>query len=152
MNSTFRFFATLIGVCMAMAIVVKMNNEMGFILLCVIAFVMIPIWTSFYLLEIDPDKKQYLDATVVMGRKFGRPNPYESIEDIFIKPQGYTQNFHSRSGAVFENKSVKFDGYLKFSDGKKIFLISDEEKEDLKKKLKPFAEQLQTTIREVTPS
>ena len=134
------------------AIITEFNNLTGFIVLCILVFLLIPIWTSFYLLEIDIQGKRYLDATVFMGRKYGQWAAYSEMTEIFIKPQGYSQNFHSRSGAVFQSKFTIYESYLKLDGDHKIFLISDESPGELKERLQPYAKKFGIEIRDITQS
>lgn len=147
MNQAFRLTATLMVACASVVIVVKLNSPLGFAVLCLLGFLLIPIWTAFYMLEIDLSKKVYSDVTMVLGKRFGESVGFYDLKEIYLRPQGYSQNYHRRSGAVDTIRYTKFDAYLKI-DEKNIFLISDEDESELRERLTPIAQKLGVDIRQ----
>lgn len=147
LNGTFRFFATLLVACASLVIVVKMNNPIGFAILVLIGFLLIPIWSAFYMLEIDLRNKIYSDVTMVLGRRFGDSNSFHELKEIYLKPQQYKQNYNRYTGAVVEIRTLKYDAYLKV-DERNIFLLSDEDESNLRKRLNSIAEKLGVSIRQ----
>lgn len=146
MNSTFRFFATLLVACACLVIVVKLNSPIGFLILCLLGFLLIPIWTAFYMLEVDLQNKVYRDLTVVLGKRYGGSVSFIELKEIYLKPQQYKQNYHRYTGAVEEIRFKKYDAYVKIDD-RNVFLISNEDETKLRTRLKPIAEKLGVSIR-----
>ena len=148
MNSWFRYTFTLIVFCSSFVIVVKLNTIVGFLIICILAFLLIIAWTSFYLLEIDLDKKEYGDYTIVLGRKMGEKRSYPKIEDVFIKKFNTSQNIvNYGTGRQYQIKDIEFTAYLKFTNDEKIELVSDTKEERLIQRLNPIVKKMQTSIR-----
>lgn len=147
MNLMFRLTATLIAACASVVIVVKLNSPLGFAILCLIGLLLVPVWTAFYMLEIDLSNRVYSDVTMVLGKRYGKTIRFHELKEIYLKPQKYSQNYHRRSGAVDTVKFMKFDAYIKIDD-QNIFLISDEDEAELRKRLAPIAKKLYVDIRQ----
>jgi len=98
--------------------------------------------------EIDEAKKVYREYTSFFFlMKTGKTEGYESIERLFItrgkeSQQMYTA--HTTHSSTFEN--VVYNGYVKFSNGEKIHLLSEKNKDKLIKKLIPLKEALSIDI------
>ncbi len=149
MSGWFRYAFTLVAVCGSIVAVVKVNNEFGFIMVLILAFILILAWTSFYMVGIDTEEKTYSDWTVVMGRKYGSTKAYDEIEDIFIKKFNTTSSVvNYGTGRRYETKDTEFVSYLKFRSGVKLELVTDNELEELISRLKPIAKKLGTEIRQ----
>ena len=148
LNSWFRYVGTLIGICSIVVTVAKLNNVTGFVLVCAIAFLMIMMWTSFHVLEIDMSTKTYNDHTVVLGRGSGDSGTFSSIEKVFINEVGFTTASNRYStGERTVHSGREFKAYVKFDTGEKLFLISDEDYNALVERLQPIVKKLNTEIK-----
>lgn len=148
MSSWFRYVFSLVVFCSTVVILVKLNTIIGFLIICILAFLLIMAWTSFYLVEIDLDRKEYGDYTVVLGRKYGELKTYPGIVDIFIKKFNTTQNVQNYgTGRMHQFRDVLFQSYLKFTDDVKLELVSDKDENRLIERLEPIVKQMRTTIR-----
>lgn len=148
MNGWFRYTFTLLVFCTAVVIVVMMNTIVGFLIMLGLAFLLVMAWTSFYLVEIDVEKKEYGDYTVVLGRKYGELKSYPEIEDVFIKKFNTTQQVQNYgTGRVYQSKDVEFQAYLKFTNDVKLELVSDKQEDRLVERLEPVVKKLRTSIR-----
>lgn len=148
MNGWFRYAFTLVTFCSTIVIVAKFPNIFGFLVLLLLAFLLIMAWTSFYLVEIDMDKKEYGDYTVVLGRKSGGVKPYPGIEDVFIKKFNTTQHVTSYgTGSQHHVKDVSYQAYLKFTNEDRLELVSDKDENRLVERLEPVVKKLRTSIR-----
>ena len=131
-----RYLISLLLVGGMVSSIIYMNNLAGFILLIVLSSLVILLWTSFHLLEIDPKSKTYGEFTSVLGRKFGRAHSFDGIERIYL----------DRVEFGSQNEMVEYDAYVKFTNGEKLFLVSDEDEKELKKRLKPVIKKLGVEI------
>ena len=147
LESGHRYMFTLLLICGMVASIIAVNNIFGFILMFVLSFLLILIWTSFYILEIDVEKKTYRDLTSVFGRTFGKAVDFNEIENVFIKSSIVSQTIHGFGPNSYEKKDYEFDAYLKFTNGEKLFLVSDDDKKELVKRLQTVLKKLGTEIR-----
>jgi len=146
LESSHRYMFSLLLICGMIASIVAVNNILGFIIMFVLSFLLILIWTSFYILEIDVENKTYADLTSVFGRKFGKAVAFDEIENVFIKSSVVSQTIHGFGPNSYEKKNYEFDAYLKFTNGEKLFLVSDEDEKELRKRLKPVLKKLETEL------
>lgn len=128
-----------------LAFVGLMAITLNLIVAVVLSFASVIILTTHYRLSIDFDNKVYHDYTWVLGLKHGERGSFSSIEYLFVKQSNVKQKMHSR-GSSSEIKKVMFDGYLKFSDNKKIHVMSADRKEKLVTKLNRMAVRLGTRV------
>ena len=148
MNSWFRYSLTLIVVCAVLVITIQYPDPFGFAIICTLSFLLIIAWTSIYLVEIDLKKKEYSDLTLVLGRRIGKTHSYPDIEDVFIKRFKTTrerQNYGT--GSIHTESGVEYQAYVKFTNGVKLELTSDENKERLIENLDPILKKMNTTLR-----
>lgn len=135
-ESSQRYLLTLLLVGSMVFFVIFFNNIIGFILMIIFSFLQILLWTTFRLLEIDAKNQTYSELTSVLGRKFGRTHSYQGIEKVFLDRVSF--------GA--QNAITEYDAYLKFQNGGKLFLISDEDEKELIDRLQPILKKLGTEI------
>lgn len=105
------------------------------------------VWTSVYILEIDMERQTYCDFTFVFGYKFGSAHSFDSVEEIFINSTRSSQIIYGFGANSYTRRNHDFDAYLKFSNGKKIFLTSDTNEKELVRRLQPIARKLGTQIK-----
>jgi len=103
------------------------------------------IFTTHNRLQVDLDKKTYHDYVWILGLKNGDKGTFDRIEYLFIKRSKVSQTMNSLVSSATIHKYV-FDAYLKFSEKKKIYLMTKESKETLTRKLKPIAAALNVDI------
>lgn len=116
--------------------IIYMNNLTGFILMMVLSSLMILLWTTFYVAEIDIKNQTYGERTSVLGRSFGRLHSYNGIEKVVI----------DRVTFGSKNTMIEYDAYVKFTNGEKLFLVSDEDEKELSRRLKPVLKKLGVQI------
>ena len=103
------------------------------------------IFTTHYRLRIDFAKKVYFDYVWFLGLKNGDHGKFDRIEYLFIKKSRVSQKMnHIVISSTIQNEI--YDGYLKFSDGEKIHLLTKESKDVLLEKLKMISHKLNTRI------
>ena len=105
-------------------------------LMIIFSCLQILLWTTFRLLEIDSKNQTYSEFTSVLGRKFGPTHSYQGIEKVLL----------DRVSFGSKNAMTEYDAYLKFQNGEKIFLVSDEDENELIERLQPTLKKLGTEI------
>lgn len=135
-SGTYRVVLTVVLVCGMMAMVVEERSELGFALLILQSFLLMILWTSFRILEIDVRVKNYTTYVAVMARPFGRQTTdFHQIKAIRIDKN------HSKS-----SKS-NFMAWLDFDSENSIPLVSDETEAELREKLEGIAQKLSVPIK-----
>lgn len=107
------------------------------------------IFTTHYRLRIDVETKTFHDYLWVLGMKHGEKGKFDAVEYLFIKKAKVSQTMSVKVASTTIEKDV-YDGYLKFSDGNKIHLLTKDSKVALQKRLNVIAEKLQTKITDYT--
>jgi hypothetical protein len=107
------------------------------------------IFTTHYRLMIDLDQRVYHDYVWIMGMKHGKPASFEKIDYLFIKKSHTVQNMYARVYTTTLRKDV-YDAYLRFSETKKIHLVTRESKHRLVKQVKSLAAQLGVEVIDYT--
>lgn len=100
------------------------------------------LWFSNKVIIINEENKTVFDGIWTMGKKLGKPVPYDSIEKIFINKVKTKQTQYSLSNQQNIIANHEFRVYLKLNDGTKYFLLShpleeraNEKAEEVRKKL-----------------
>jgi hypothetical protein len=114
-----------------------------------ILLVSVIILTTHYRVRVDFDNKTYRDYLWILGMKSGDKKSFETIEYIFLKESRESQTMGLRAANTTIHTSV-YDAYLKFSEAKKIHLITKNRKEDLIKIIRPIAHNQKTDIIDYT--
>ena len=107
------------------------------------------IFTTHYRLRIDLDQRVYCDYVWIMGIKHGKTASFEKIDYLFIKKSHTVQNMYARVYTTSVRKDV-YDAYLRFSETKKIHLVTRESKRLLVKQVKILAAQLGVEVIDYT--
>jgi uncharacterized protein YqfA (UPF0365 family) len=107
------------------------------------------IFTTHYRLRVDLDNKIFSDYVWILGFKHGRKEKFDQLEYLFIKKGMVSQTMSLRVASTTIRKEV-YDGYLKFSDTKKIHLLSNDSKSDLVKRLQKISVMLDVRIKDYT--
>lgn len=118
---------------------------LNLIVAIILCFGSLIIFTTHYRLQLDLDNKVYHDYVWVLGMKHGEKGRFDRIEYLFVKKSKVSQTMYSR-GASSTIKKELYDGYLKFSNGKKIHLSTKENKADLIANLKGMGTQLNVRV------
>lgn len=117
------------------------------IIICIAISYLLPlIWSSFYILEIDPDTRTISEVTWITGMKLRKKTSFSSIEKIFVNETRKSQQMTSWGGKVRTSKIRDYSAFLKLSSEQKFFLLSDKDPENLLKKLDPMAKKLQCEV------
>lgn len=133
------------------------------IIITIVLFVTYPLWSILTLLlslliftstsgiEFNPTNKTYRPYHSFLFIKTGKALPYDEIEKIYINGSHVTQRIytaHTAQSATFKNK--EFDAYVKFTNGKKEYLLTDKKKELLIEKLRALSASLNIEITDNT--
>lgn len=102
---------------------------------------------SFKCLEIDMYGGTYTIGANILGYTIGKKEPFPGIKCIFLKKN---RTIHRSTRSWTPTTSTSFDGYLWLEDGTKVLLSQDSNKEVALLRLQPFAEELQTEIKDLT--
>lgn len=106
--------------------------------------------TARYGLEIDSKKKEFKEYVRLLWLKKGVREKYNGIEKIFINSIRVSERMTTRTGAKYDIKSMRYQAYLKFDDGKKIELDGNGDKDKLMKRLYAYNSILKTDIQDNT--
>jgi hypothetical protein len=101
-------------------------------------------------LEIDLYHGTYCIGVNVLGHTIGDKEPYPGTKCIFIKKNRTIASDSRRSWRPIV--STSFDSYLWLEDDTKILLSYDSKIEAAMLRLQPFAQELQTEIKDLTAS
>ncbi len=82
--------------------------------------------------------------------KFGKWKKYGQVEQIFINSSKVSQKVYTMvtSGTTIEN--LDYNAYIIFEDGEKLYLLSDKNKDKLRKKLTGIVDFFQSDINDYT--
>jgi hypothetical protein len=111
----------------------------------ILFFICLIFFTTHYRLSIDLKNKTYHDYLWILGFRIGEKGSFDSIEYLFIKSSNVSQTMNLRVASSTIRKEV-FDGYLKFSEQKKIHLLTMDSKESLLKKLNSISKLLKVAV------
>ncbi len=145
-ESGYRSMFSLLLVLGMIGSIIGLNNILGFIIVLALSSLMILMWTSFYILEIDMKSHTYFDFTSVIGFKFGERKSFDGIEKAFINKTSYTQQLHGYGPNSYNKKSHVAKAYVKFLNGEKLFLVSDEDEKELIDRIQPILKKLDTRL------
>lgn len=146
--SQFRMLFTALCMLGIIALTVRMNNPLGFLICLVLSLLIIIVWTSFSILEVDLAKRKYVTYNAIMGRAFQKEeHAFERIDCVKIVEANKSQTMHSRGGVGHTCRWKEYEAYLVLDQDKKVFLISDENQTELKERLKPILKKLDTEIK-----
>jgi hypothetical protein len=98
---------------------------------------------------IDRTRKKFKEYTWVLGWKKGEEIAYQEIDYIFIKPSKVSRTYATRVQETTIS-SIEYDGFLRFSETRKIHLLSSSSKKGVVKKLLALKAYLNTRIIDYT--
>jgi DNA primase large subunit len=97
--------------------------------------------TAHFGIRVDLKNKTYVDFLSMLGFVNGKKEKFESIEYVFIKSSKKSQTMNSTSTSKMFTDDF-YDGYIKFDQDEKVFLITHKKKERVMKTLKEISEKL----------
>ncbi len=104
-------------------------------------------WSSYEILEIDPQSRTISEYILIFGRRFQQKKiNYPDIDKIFINKVKMGQKMTSYAGKVNTISMFEYHAFLKTTDEKKHFLASDEKSSRLKHRLEHVVSKLHTHI------
>ncbi|MDA0194737.1 MAG: hypothetical protein O2887_01425 [Bacteroidetes bacterium] len=120
--------------------------SINYIISALLFLISVSILTGFSALEIDFEKKTYRRYSWLLGWKYGNSINFNAVDNIFINQSVDRSKYYSLSNrsTIFKNKV--FNGWLKFSNEKKLHLFTRKNKNELEDNLKPIAKILKITI------
>lgn len=104
---------------------------------------------AYYMVEFDLQQKTYREGVLLLVLRFGKKRPLPGFDFLFLKKNSYTRMAESR-GSNTQFKLEKYDGYVKLSDGTKLHLLQQSQKEAAMQQLKTVANDLGTQLRDLT--
>ena len=111
------------------------TSIVGAIILLLLSLI---IFTTHYRLSIDFDTKTFHDYVWFLGFKNGEKGKFERVEYVFVKKNAISQKMQLKAANSTIRKEV-YDGYLKFSEEEKIHLLTQDNKQDVVKKLREIS-------------
>lgn len=139
------WYFKLVGVLLIILALALMTNVWW--LSIILGLIGLVILTTHSGTEIDPAMKTFREYHSILFFRYGEKEKYEGVENIFINASKVSQTVHpahTLDSATFNH--MEFNAYLKFSDGKKIFLMSKKSKTELMNKLKSVTEALKVEV------
>jgi hypothetical protein len=110
--------------------------------------------TSRNFLVLSMQDNTYWEYRWVLGFKFGKKEKFDSIEKLFINKIKLVADVYKYSPVVVPNssevRSSLYKCFIKFGNGEKMLLDSDEDKDKLINRLKEYNKVLKTTLYDTT--
>lgn len=137
----------LVGVIICVIICIntlKIQPEFLAIISTIICSMLVPaIWFASNIITIDANKKEIHDGVWTLGKKFGKPEKFKTIDKFYINKVKTKQTMYSLSNNknVIANSEHKV--FLKLDNGDKYFLFSHPLEERAKEKLDEVKKKLQ---------
>ena len=107
--------------------------------------------TSYSGVLIDHSEKSYKEYSSYLFIKVGETKHFDDVDKIFINGNNVSQTVytaHTLNSKTFKN--MVYDGYLKFTNGEKVHLISSKNKKKLMIQLEKASEYLSTEVQDNT--
>ena len=103
-------------------------------------------FTSYSGVEFNLRDQSYREYNWFLFFKSGKFLPYNKVEKIFINASEVSQYIYTMVTTGKSYYNIEYDAYLKFSNGQKIFLASNRNKNKLLKRLKKLTDHLESDI------
>ncbi|MEO1254004.1 MAG: hypothetical protein AAFY41_03825 [Bacteroidota bacterium] len=100
------------------------------------------LWFSFNVIIIDAENQEVFEGVWTMGKRFGKPVPFNKIEKIFINKVKTRQTIYSLSSKQNIVANHEFRAYLKLDNEEEYFLISHPIKERAQDKVSEIKRKL----------
>ncbi|CAN5269055.1 hypothetical protein BH23BAC1_BH23BAC1_37440 [soil metagenome] len=127
-------------------LIIGLTLEYGLIFNLIIILISLVIFTGHYGLEIDFTNKTFMSYASFLGIKSGKRKTFDAVEKIFINSRNIRETLHSRSNYSGNFRYIEYKSFLKFSNGRKIGLISRKNKDKLLKQIRNIAKDLKAEI------
>lgn len=144
-GNLFPWYFLLIGACTIVAGLALVASNLVLAIICIVVGLLIVTAKSGII--IDPSSKFYQPYYSVLFLKTGRKKPFTSVEKMYINANKVSQKIytaHTLQSSTF--KDIEYDGYIKFADGTKSYLLSSKNKNKLKEQLRQPAYLLKTEL------
>jgi len=138
------------GLLLVAALTVIINYWWLSIVLAVVGLTLLTMHSG---TEINVTDQTFREYSSFLFFRRGLIEKYNGIEKVYINSSKVSQKMytaHTLSSSTFEN--IVFNAYLKFNDGRKIFLTSRKNKGDLIKLLGPITVDLSVDLTDNTVS
>lgn len=132
-NSPIRTLWTVLVISVIGYLMNTFNNQLGFVICLALSFSLFVVWTAFKMLEIDLVTSELTASKMIMGRSIG------SKKQLFDRLRGVEISKRDKESGVFS-------AFLALDINEKVFLISDEDKEDLLERLRPILKKMNAEI------
>ena len=136
----------LVGIIVVAVVTIKLMDSLpepwSILIAILIASFLPALWFSFNVIIIDMDKKEIFDGVWTMGKRLGKPIPFNEIEKIFINKVKTKQTMYSLSNKQNIVTNHEFRAYLKLDNGEKFFLISHPVEDTLEEKVTKIRKKL----------
>lgn len=133
------------GGIMLTAGMMSLHHQM--ILSVILIMISAAMLTAYEGTEIMPHSKTYREYTSILFFKRGAWKKYDGVEKIFINSGKVSQKIytaHTLNSGTFTD--VKYNAYLKFTDGTKVLLLKSKNKSRLLAKVTDTAAGLNTIV------
>ena len=100
--------------------------------------------------EFDSSRNLFREFNSFLFIKSGKWKAFEAVEKIYINASRMSQEVYTKVTTTTTFRSVEYTAYLKFSDGRKIYLLSSKNKKSLMKELAPVARYFELEIMDNT--
>ncbi|MDH5609631.1 MAG: hypothetical protein OEY56_09125 [Cyclobacteriaceae bacterium] len=138
----FRFAGTLVILMLFVGMHAYLAMHVFVLMAMVVSSLLPALWSSVFILEIDPANHIIHEYVWVMGRKFGKKRPLPPLGRIYVNQVKTSRHMHSYGGSTLQLKGYECVGFLKFSNEETLELIREEDCEFVVKSLSKIAKKL----------
>lgn len=144
----FRFTGTLVVFAGSFAALLNLSQWPAISISIALGALMPVIWSSFYILEIDPKKKTIAEISWIINWKKAKITPFEEIEKIFVNESRQQQQITSWGGQMHTSRFKEYVAFLKLTSGENFYLFSATTPEDIREKINPIKTKLNCEVTE----
>lgn len=141
-NLPIRLVSVLVVVFVTIKLMDTLSEPLSIFIAIAFASILPGIWFASHVIIVNEENKTLFDGIWTMGRRFGKPISYNSIEKIFINRVKTKQTMYSLSNQQNIVTSHEFRAYLKLDNGDKFYLISHPLEEKVEEKVTKIKKKL----------
>ncbi|MEO9870223.1 hypothetical protein [Ekhidna sp.] len=141
-NLPIRFVSIILMVIVTIKLMYELPEPWSILVAIIVSSFVPAIWFASNVIIINEENKTLYDGVFAMGRKFGKPTKYDSIEKIFINKVKTKQTMYSLSNQQNIVSNHEYRAYLKLDNGDKYFLLSHPLEERVEEKVTKISKKL----------